>query len=102
MKVFILAAVALLTFQAKATTACTDYNTQTRIAREAVKSMIALADVPNVVNYYGGVDSFDGGFTVVNVQPHFQFSKDWYKVSVRDSDCRVTNVTLFAEHLPIE
>lgn len=85
-----------------ANTACSDFNTQTRIAREAVKSLIALADVPNVEAYYGGVQGEQDGFVTVNVQPHFKFTKDWYKVVIRNSDCRVTSANLFLENLPLE
>lgn len=89
-------------YSGHASTACSDFNTETRIAREAVKGLIALADVPKVIAYYGGVQSNEGGITIVNVQPHFQYTKDWYKVSVRNSDCRVMNAALFLEKLPIE
>ncbi|MGZ3634285.1 MAG: hypothetical protein ACXVAJ_08170 [Parachlamydiaceae bacterium] len=82
-------------------TACTDYNTQTRIAREAVRSLMALANAPNVEAYYGGVESDQNGIMTVNVQPHFKLNKDWYKVVIRNSDCRVMNVSLFLENLPI-
>jgi len=93
----------LFVFNANASgTVCSELNTQTRIAREAVKSLIALSDVPNVIAYYGGVQNDANGMTVVNVQPHYQYTKDWYKVSVRNSDCRVINVSLFLEKLPIE
>ncbi len=82
--------------------ACSDFNTQTRIAREAVKSLIALADVPNVEAYYGGVQNDLNGLMTINVQPHYKFSKDWYKVTIRNSDCRVVNINLFLENLPLE
>lgn len=85
-----------------ANSACTDFNTQTRIAREAVKSLIALADVPPVEVYYGGAESNDSGYMTVNVQPHFKLTKDWYKVIIRNSDCRVVNVSLFLENLQLE
>lgn len=83
-------------------TACTSLNTQTKIAREAVKALIALADVPNVEAYYGGVESNQNGLMTVNVQPHFKFTKDWYKVVIRNSDCRVITVSLVHENLPID
>lgn len=101
MKVLISALIFLTAYSANAASVCSDFNTQTRVAREAVKFLVALADVPNVVAYYGGVESTQGDVTIVNVQPHFQHTKDWYKVSVRTSDCRVTNVSLFLEKLPI-
>ncbi len=102
MKTFILAFILSFPFFASATgTACSDINTQSQIAREAVKSLIELADVPSVVAYYGSVQSDEDGVSVVNVQPHFQYSKDWYKVSIRNSDCRLTNISLFQEKLPL-
>lgn len=82
-----------------ASTACYDMNTETHVAREAVKSLIAIAAVPKVVDYFGGVQNEENGHTVVNVQPRFEFTKDWYKVTIRNSDCRVTNIILFAEGL---
>lgn len=87
---------------ASAASACTEFNTQTRIAREAVKSLIALADIPVVEVYYGGVENNQNEFMVVNVQPVFKFTKDWYKVTIRNSDCRVMNASLFLENLPRE
>ncbi|MGZ3797519.1 MAG: hypothetical protein ACXVB1_14205 [Pseudobdellovibrionaceae bacterium] len=102
MKFFVSALIFLIAYNVNAASICSNFNTQTRIAREAVKSLIALSDVPTVVNYYGGVESTQNSITVVNVQPHYQNYKDWYKVTVRNSDCRVTNVSLFQEKLPIE
>jgi hypothetical protein len=77
-------------------------NTQARVAREATKSLIALADVPNVVSYHGSAEDSGNGTTLVTVQPHYLYTKDWYKVSVRNSDCRVLGITLFAEDLPLQ
>ena len=102
MKVLILIlSVVSISLANAASTACTDFNTQTRIARDAVKSLIALAAVPKVINYFGGATTVNG-VTVVNVQAHYEESKDWYKVTVRNSDCRVTDVTLLQENLPLE
>jgi hypothetical protein len=100
MKYFITILIALISSSSFASTACSDLYTQTHIARDAVKSLIALADVPNVETYYGGTQGEDNGQTIVNIQPCFQYTKDWYKVTIRNSDCRVTNVTLFLEKLP--
>jgi hypothetical protein len=80
---------------------CNDVNTHTKIARDAVKALVALADVPNVIAYYGGVESDSDSAMVVHVQPHYQYTKDWYKVTVRKSDCRVLGATLFQEDVPL-
>jgi hypothetical protein len=101
MKIVFLALFALISHGAIANAACTDVNAQTRIALEGVKALVALADLPNVVAYHGGIARNEGATTIVNVQPHFQHAKDWYKVSIRHSDCRVINIQLFAEKLPI-
>lgn len=82
--------------------ACNDYNTNTKIARDAVKALVSLADVPEVVAYYGSLNRDDGTFSIVNVQPHFNDSMDWYHVTIRNSDCRVINAELVGEALPIE
>lgn len=71
------------------------------MAREAVKSLIALAGVPSVVAYYGGVERTEGDIMIVKIQPHYEVSKDGYKVSVRISDCRVANVSLDFENTPL-
>ncbi|WP_413288862.1 hypothetical protein [Bdellovibrio sp. HCB337] len=101
MKLFTSLLVLLFAYNAHAapTTACTSFNTQARVAREAVKSLISMAAVPPVAVYFGGVQEDVGGITLVNVQPYFATYKDWYKVSVRNEDCRVLQVLLFAEKL---
>lgn len=102
MKILLSAISVFLAFNVSAAeTACSDFNTNTRIAREAVKALVALAQLPNVISYYGGVESEVDDITVVNILPHYQNTKDWYKVSVRNSDCRVTNISLFQEELPL-
>lgn len=83
-------------------TACTDFNTQARIAREATKALLKLADIASVEAYYGGVESNQNGLMTISVQPHFKFTKDWYKVVIRNSDCRVISANLFLEKIPIE
>jgi hypothetical protein len=103
MRFLVIALLAIVSINSfAANTACTDWNTQTKIAREAVKSLVALADIPSVEGYFGGVESDEDGLMTVNVQPHFKFTKDWYKVIVRNSDCRVMSVRLFLENLPID
>lgn len=79
---------------------CTEFYTPTQVARDSVKALIAIAQVPTVVVYYGGVESEENGIMLVNIQPHYQTTKDWYKVSVRTTDCRAVNVSLFAENIP--
>jgi len=104
MKIFVATLLFLATFSAQALetkTACTDFNTQTKIARDAVKALIALAEVPAPTAYYGGVAGERDGKMIVNVQPRFTYTKDWYKVAVRNADCRVMSVDLYAEGLPI-
>ena len=81
---------------------CSNLGATTSAARNAVKALISLSDLPHVIAYWGGVQKHENGYTVLTVQPHYEKTKDWYKVTVRNSDCRVMDTVLIAENMPLK
>jgi hypothetical protein len=98
MRTFIFSAVLSLGFSAIAGV-CAHGSYDTKVARDAVKALIALTD-QKVVSYYGGAKS-NVKYTEVTVEPHYESTKDIYKVQIRNADCQVLKVDLKAEKVPI-
>lgn len=101
MKILSMLLVSFFAVNASAASVCTGLNTQTRVAREAVKSLVALSGALSNVEYWGGVKESRDGKMIVRIEPHFESSKDLYDVEVRISDCRVLKVELLTESLPL-
>ena len=73
-----------------------------KTARQMVKSIVAIADIRGVTNYYGGSVGGIPGETIMRVEPHYTSFKDSYDITIRDNDCRVLQVKLVGENLPLK
>lgn len=70
-----------------------------KLARQAVKSLIAAEDIKGVKDILGGLVDFNPEFIKYKIALKFQSDYDVYEVVIRTKDCRITNVSLTSENL---
>lgn len=71
-----------------------------KVARQVVKSLIAIEDIKGVKALYGGALRPTDNDVIFKIEPHYETTKDSYEVVLRSKDCRVLGVRLIGQSLP--